>query len=167
MIDWIDLNDRLGRLIYRKVIRMQKRLKKGNFPKEGMLPKVPSGERAVPIIEAISTNKNSYESSVNVPNDGLVDNLPQDLIIEGPVIVNKDGVKGVRIGSLPKQIAALLRIEATIQDLCVEAVLKKSKELAIACLALDPNVGSFENADAMYNEMLSIKEQRDFLSYFK
>ena len=167
MIDWIDLNVRLGRLIYRKVLRMQKRLRKGNFPKEGMLPKVPSGERAVPIIEAIATNKNSYESSVNVPNDGLVDNLPQDLIIEGPVIVNKEGVKGVRIGSLPKQIAALLRIEASVQDVCVEAILKKSKELAITALAIDPNVGSFEMADKIFDEMISIKEQREFLDYLK
>ena len=102
---------------------------------------------------------------MNVPNDGLVDNLPRDLIIEGPVIANKDGVKGVRIGSLPKQIAALLRIEATIQDLCVEAVLKKSKELALACLAIDTTIQNFEMADSIFDEMLKV--QKEYLPNFK
>ena len=167
MVDWINGADSGGKAIFEKVMRMHKRLKKGKYPRKGMLPRIPTDERAVPIIEAIINDSNSYETAVNVPNDGLVENLPQDLILETSVTVNKDGVHGVKHGKIPKNIAALLRIEASVQDLCVEAFLNKSKELAIACLAVDPNVGSFENADAMYNEMLSIKEQREFLNYFK
>ncbi|MFX0141702.1 MAG: hypothetical protein ACFFDN_49145, partial [Candidatus Hodarchaeota archaeon] len=161
----INLNDQFGKSVYNKVIRMHKGLKKGKYPKAGMLPKTPSIERAIPIIEAILTDRNSYESSVNIPNNGLIDNLPQDLVIEGPVIVNKKGVTGVRIGNIPKQIAALLRIEATIQDLCVEAVLKKSKELALACLAIDTNVEKFETAENIFNEMIEV--QKEYLPNFK
>ena len=58
----------------------------------------------------------------------------------------------------------MLRIEASIQDLCVDAALKKSKENAIACLAIDPNVGSFEMADNIFNEMND--KQKDFLPKF-
>ncbi|MFX1392158.1 MAG: glycosyl hydrolase family 4 [Promethearchaeota archaeon] len=165
MIDWINLNDQLGKGIYERVVRMHKRLKKGKYPKKGMLPKISSGERAIPIIEAILTDKNSYESSVNIPNNGLIDNLPQDLVLEGPITVNKEGFKGVRIGNIPKQIAALLRIEATIQDLCVEAVLKKSKELALACLAIDTTVERFETAENIFNEMIEV--QKEYLPNFK
>ena len=165
MIDWININDQLGKAIYDRVIRMHKRLKKGKYPKKGMIPNVSSGERAIPIIEAILTDKNSYESSVNVPNDGLVDNLPQDLVIEGPIVVNKNGIKGVRIGNMPKQIAALLRIEATIQDLCVDAILKKSKELALACLAIDTTVEGFDMAEHIFNEMIEV--QKEYLPNFK
>ena len=102
---------------------------------------------------------------MNIPNNNVVENLPQDLILECSVTVDKDGVHGVKLGSLPKNIAALLRIEASIQDLCVDAVLKKSKDLAIACLAIDPNVGSFEIAENIYNEMIEI--QKGFLPNFK
>ena len=165
MLDWIDKTEEFGKAIYYRFNRGYKRLKKGRYTKKGTLLKVPSGERAVPIIEEILTNKKKYESSVNIPNNGLIDNLPQDLVIEGPAIVDKEGVHGVKIGNIPKNIAALLRIEATIQDLCVEAVLKKSKELAIAALAVDPNVGSFEKADKMFNEMYSL--QKEFLPQFK
>ena len=165
MLDWIDRAEDFGKAIYYRFNKGYKRLKKGRYTKKGTLLKVPSGERAVPIIEEILTDKKKYESSVNIPNDGLIDNLPQDLVIEGPAIVDKEGVHGVKIGNIPKNIAALLRIEATIQDLCIEAVLKKSKELAIAALAVDPNVGSFEKADKMFNEMYSL--QKEFLPQFK
>ena len=165
MLDWIDLMDQVGKAVYNKVTRYHKRLKKGRYTKKGSLSRTPSGERAIPIIEEILTNKKTYESSVNIPNAGLVENLPQDLVIEGPVIVDKDGVHGVKIGNLPKNIAALLRIEATIQDLCVEAVLKRSKELALACLAIDTNVGSFEMAESIFNEMYEL--QKKYLPRFK
>ena len=53
----------------------------------------------------------------------------------------------------------------TIQDLCVEAVLKESKDLAIATLAIDPNVGSFEMADKIFKELYPL--QKEFLPNFK
>ena len=165
MIDWINFIDKEGKFIYKRFLRLYKKLKKGLYPKRGILTKVPSGERAIPIIEAIINDSNSYETAVNIPNDGLVNNLPQDLILECSAIANKDGVHGVEYGFLPKNIAAILRIEASIQDLCVEAVLKRSKDLAIACLAIDPNVGSFEMADAIFNEMTEC--QKGFLPAFK
>ncbi|MFX0136678.1 MAG: hypothetical protein ACFFDN_23780 [Candidatus Hodarchaeota archaeon] len=165
MIDWIDFIDNEGQLIYEKFRNYHKRLKRGRYPRKGILSKEPSGERAVPIIEAIAQNKNSYEFAVNIPNDNLVENLPQDLILECSAIVNKNGAQGVKVGILPKNIAALLRIEATIQDLCVEAVLKKSKDIAISCLAIDPNVGSFEMAENIFKEMFEL--QRSYLPNFK
>ena len=131
MTDWIDRTEKFGEMIYKSVMRNYKRLKEGRYRKKGMYYKGTSGERAIPIIEAIISNSNSYESAVNVPNDNIIENLPQDLVIECPVIVNKSGVKGVKWGKLPSGIAAILRIEASIQDLCVEAILQKSKDLAM------------------------------------
>ena len=165
MLDWIDRAEEFGKAIYYRFSKGYKRLNKGRYSKKGILLKVPSGERAVPIIEEILTDKKKYESSVNIPNDGLINNLPQDLVIEGPAIVDKEGVHGIKIGNIPKNIAALLRIEATVQDLCIEAVLNRSKDLAIASLAIDPNVGSFEKADRIFNEMYSL--QKEFLPRFK
>ena len=165
MVDWIDLMDNIGQNIYRMFDKNFKLLKKGKYPKKGMLFNRRSGERAIPIIEGIINDKNSYEFAVNISNNNLVENLPQDLILECSATVNKDGVHGVKIGTLPKNIAALLRIEATIQDLCVEAVLTRSKDLAIASLAIDPNVGSFEMAENIFDEMSEL--QQEFLPKFK
>jgi alpha-galactosidase len=173
--DWITLMETLGNNSNTRIKRYYKKLKNGKgpykrsedgkLPERGLLRENPSGERAIPIIEAIITDQNSYESSVNIPNDGLINNLPQDLVVEGPVMVNKEGVRGVKIGNLPKNIAALLRIEASIQDVCVEAILKESRELAIACLAMDNKVGSIKMAESIFEEMSEI--QKGYLPNFK
>ncbi|MFX1530818.1 MAG: glycosyl hydrolase family 4, partial [Promethearchaeota archaeon] len=117
MVDWIDGNDQVGKVIYRRFQKNYTRFKRDTNTVKSMLYGRPSGERAIPIINAIINDKNSYEFAVNIPNDGIIENLPQDLILECSAIVNKEGVHGVKIGNLPRNIAALLRIEATIQDL--------------------------------------------------
>jgi len=150
---------------YAKLSRYYKRLKKGTYPRKGMFMREPSGERAIPIIEALIEDKNSYEIAVNIPNDEIIENLPQDLVIECSAIVNKEGIHGVKLGEIPKSIAAILRIEASIQDLCVEAILKESKDLAIACIAIDVNCGSFKMAEAIFNEMTEL--QKEYLPDFK
>jgi len=148
-----------------RLIKYYKRLKNGRYPKKGMLMRGASGERAIPIIEAIIKDSNSYEIAVNIPNNGIIDNLPQDLVIECSGVVNKEGIHGVKLGNIPKNIAALLRIEASIQDLCVEAIIQESKDLAIDCLGMDVNCGSFEMAEAIFNEMFEL--QRGYLPNFK
>ena len=163
--DWIELMSQQGQAINYKLIKSHKRLKKGKYPKKGVFFRGPTGERAIPIIEAILMDENLYESSVNIPNDGLIDNLPSDLVIEGPATINKEGVHGVKLGNIPKGIAALLRIEATIQDLCVEAILKESKKLALSCLAIDTKVGSFDRAEKIYDEIY--ETQKKYLPKFK
>ena len=162
--DWIDFIEKEGAWVYRRLLRYYQRYKEGKKSRRRLLPKVPSGERAVPIIEAILKNKNSYEIAVNIPNNGIINNLPQDLVLECSGTIDKNGVHGIKMGDLPKNIATLLRIEASVQDLCVDAVLKGSKETAIACLAIDPNVGSFNRAESMFDEMVDV--QKDYLPKF-
>ena len=165
LTDWITRMEQVNKGGNAKLKRYYKRLKNGRYPKKGMLMKGASGERAIPIIEAIVEDSNSYEIAVNIPNDGIIENLPQDLIIECSGIVNKDGIQGIKLGHIPKNIAAILRIEASIQDLCVEAIMQESKDLAIDCLAMDVNCGSFEMAEAIFSEMCEL--QRKYLPDFK
>jgi alpha-galactosidase len=163
MIDWIDRTEDYNQGIYKKLMRYYNRLKKGRYPKRGMLRGI-SGEDAIPIIESIIKDDNAYHTAVNIPNDGIVENLPQDLILECPATGDKNGVHGIKWGNLPKSIAALLRIEASVQDICIDAILTKSKEQAITALAIDPNLGSFEKAEEIFKEM---KQKYDYYNYFK
>jgi alpha-galactosidase len=165
ILDWLDLMESGNIAVNRWLKGYFNRLKKGRYPEKGILLSAHSEERGIPIIETILTNRNSYEMAINISNDGIIDNLSQDLIIECSAYVNKDGFHGVKLGYIPKSVAALLRIEASIQDVCVEAILKESKELAIACLAMDVNCGSFEMAEAIFNEMNRI--QKEYLPKFK
>jgi len=118
----------------------------------------PDAERAIPIIEGILTDSNHHELSVNIPNDDIITNLSNDLVVECPATVNKTGVHGVKLGEYPKGIASLLRIEASVQDLVIEAILKKSKGIALQALLADPNVGSTKRAEAYLDEMLELQK---------
>lgn len=165
ILEWLDMMQSGGQIINKRVEKNFKRLQQGRYFKNSQLFREPSGERVIPIIEAIINDTNSYETAVNISNDKIIDNLPQDLVIECSAIVNKDGLHGVKLGKIPVNIAALLRIEASIQDVCVDAILKESKDLAIACLAMDVNCGSFEKAEKIFNEMVEL--QKEYLPNFK
>ncbi len=116
-------------------------------------------ERAIPIIEGIITNDNHEESSVNIPNDGIITNLPQDLVVECPAVVNKDGLHGVPLGEYPKGLAALLRNQASVQDLVVEAILTKSKKVALQALLADPVINCTSQAKKILDSMLKLQKK--------
>ena len=64
--------------------------------------------RVVPIIEGILTDTHHGELAVNVPNDGLIDYLPANQIVEVPAVIDANGIHGVRLDPYPKAFAALL-----------------------------------------------------------
>ncbi|UNO39097.1 alpha-glucosidase/alpha-galactosidase [Streptomyces sp. MST-110588] len=57
----------------------------------------------------------------NVPNRGLVDNLPASAVVEVPCLVDSLGVQPTRVGALPPQCAALNRTYVSTGDLVVRA----------------------------------------------
>jgi alpha-galactosidase len=117
----------------------------------------------IPIMEGIVTDSGQKEMAVNLYNAGLIDNLPQDLVVEVPAIVDKDGVHGLKLGALPKGIAGLMRVQAAVQDLTVEAALSGSREIALQALLIDPVVDSVERAEELLETMLEL--QKPYLSY--
>ena len=117
----------------------------------------PDGESAIPIIEGIVKNSNYIEPSVNIPNDDIITNLSKDSVVECPAIVSKDGIKGIKLGEYPKGIAALLQTQISVQDLVVEAIFKKSKDIALQALLADPVVETYWQAKNILNEMLRIE----------
>ena len=165
ILDWLDAMESGNKRVNKWLVKNHGRLERGEYPKNGILSNSHSGERAIPIIEAIVTNSNSYEIAVNIPNNNIIDNLPRDLVIECSANVNQDGIHGINLGEIPRSIAGLLRIEASIQDVCVDAVLNKSKKLALASLAMDVNCGNFEIAEAIFNEMSVL--QKKYLPKFR
>jgi len=117
------------------------------------------GERAIPIIEGIVSDANHEEASVNIPNDDIITNLTQDLVVECPAIINKSGIHGIKLGEYPKGLAALLRTQASVQDLVVEAILTKSKDIALQALLADPVVETYWQAKKILEEMLRLQEK--------
>ena len=121
--------------------------------------------RVVPIMEGILTDSHHEELAVNVSNDGLIDNLPRDLVVEVPAIVDQDGVHGVKLGALPRGFAGLLCNQVAVHDLTAEAVLTGSREIALQALLVDPVVDSVRAAEQMLDTMLQL--QARYLGYIR
>jgi alpha-galactosidase len=122
-------------------------------------------ERVVPIIEGILTDAGYEEAAVNIPNDGLIKNLPDWIAVEVPAIVDKNGLHGVSLGELPRGFAGLLLNQAAVHDLTAEAVIHKSKAAALQALLVDPVVNQYSHVEEMLATMITYQEK--WLGYLK
>jgi alpha-galactosidase len=124
-----------------------------------------SEERAIPIMEGILNDSGHEELAVNILNNGYLENLPPNLVVEVPATVSKNGVRGISLGELPKGIAGLLQNQVAVHELTVEAVLKKSKTAALQALLVDPVVDSVEAAEKILEKILEL--QKSYLDYLR
>jgi len=120
-------------------------------------------ERVVPIIEGILTNSGYEEAAVNLPNQGLIEGLPEWLVVEVPATIDKDGVHGIRLGQFPRGFTGLLSNQVAVHDLTAEAVLSGSKQAVIQALLVDPIVDKSSVVEEMVDAMLDL--QSDHLGY--
>jgi alpha-galactosidase len=113
------------------------------------------------ILEAIATNQPTRING-NVPNRGLIDNLPQGCCVEVPCLVDANGIQPIVVGALPPQLAALNRTNINVQELIVEAALTGRTEAVYHAVMLDPltaAVCTLPQIKAMVTEMLTAQAQ--------
>lgn len=118
----------------------------------------PDEENAVKIITGIVHNRPTLIDAGVVYNQGAIANLPPDLAVEVPVTANGSGVHPASIGNLPEGIAALLRVQAGVQQMAVEAAARGSKELALQALLIDPVVNSASAAEKILEELWEVNQ---------
>ena len=150
---------------HRGILDFYYHYKKSTLAKEPEMPKRPTGERVIPIIEGILTDSGHEEMAVNIPNAGLIDNLPEWIVVEVPATVDKSGVHGVPLGKLPHGLAGLLYNQVAIHDMTAEAILTGSRQVVLQALLVDPIVHSKRAAEETLDTMLEV--QADYLGYIQ
>jgi alpha-galactosidase len=93
----------------------------------------------------------------NVPNRGLITNLPPNSCVEVPVLVDASGVQPTVVGDLPVACAAVNQASVGLQALAVEAYRTRSRDLVYAAIAMDRLTGSLLSLDqirAMTDELI-------------
>ena len=100
-----------------------------------------SNEYGAQIIHATETDT-ALTVYGNVPNTGLITNLPDGCSAEVPCLVNRSGLHPCYVGALPPQLAALCRTNVNMQELVVRAVLDGDRDSAYHAAMLDPNTTS-------------------------
>jgi len=109
-----------------------------------------------------------FEFNGNVPNHGVIPNLPPEACVEVPVVANKRGFNTIHVGPLPPQLAALNNICIAGEEMAVEAALTGDPRLVFQAVAYDPltaAVLSLAEIHKMVGEML--RKNKRHLPQFK
>jgi alpha-galactosidase len=100
-----------------------------------------SAEYGSSIIHAIETGRPTVVYG-NVPNRGIITNLPEGCCVEVPCLVDAQGVQPTVVGALPPHLAALMQTHVNVQQLTVEAILTGKREHVYHAAMLDPHTGA-------------------------
>jgi alpha-galactosidase len=109
------------------------------------------------IVEAIETHQPTVIAG-NVPNTGLITNLPAGCCVEVPCLVDSRGIQPTVIGAMPPQLAALNRTSINVQELTVEAALTGSRDAIYHAVMLDPltaAVCTLDQIRALVDDMIA------------
>ena len=109
-----------------------------------------------------------FEFNGNMPNTGLIPNLPAQACVEVPVLANRRGFNPMYVGALPPQLAALNNQSIAVEEMSVEAAISGDPRLVFHAVAYDPlsaAVCSLQEIRDMVQEML--EKNADYLPQFK
>lgn len=121
------------------------------------------------IIYARETNRPTVIYG-NVPNRGLITNLPNECCVEVPCLVNAQGIQPTHVGALPPQLAALCQTNIQVQELTVEAALTRKREHIYHAAMLDPNTAATLPLDdiwAMCDDLIEAHQKVGLLGHFE
>lgn len=87
----------------------------------------------------------------NVPNTGIITNLPDGCTVEVPCLVDKNGIQPTHIGDLPLHLAALMQTNINVQTLTVEAALTCKRDHIYHAAMLDPHTAAELSLDQIWS----------------
>lgn len=105
---------------------------------------------------------------INVMNEGLITNLPANVAVEVPAVINAEGVHPLGIGAIPTGLAAMLGCHALVEELTAEAALSGDREILRQAMMIDPLLSATlepKAIDALTEEMLAVNKR--FLPQFE
>lgn len=105
-----------------------------------------SAEYGGRIVNAIETGE-PFTFNGNVPNRGprgerLLDDFPPEAVVEVPCVADAAGIHPQRVGSLPPQLAALIRTNLNVHELTVRAALERRRDHVYHAAMLDPHTAA-------------------------
>ena len=123
-------------------------------PISKIYPLTRSGEQHIQIIEAMETDTYT-RLTLNIPNNGCIDGLPDDALVEIPAMVSARGIQGIRMPPLPSR----LMNNVMLPRLCranniLDAYRTGSRDLLVVELMNDHRTRSYEQAKELIDDLL-------------
>lgn len=108
----------------------------------------------VPLIAAMVNDKNE-EFILNIANNGLLEGIADEVIVEVATIVNGSGIRALEVGEIPLQVKSLLQQEANYRNLATQAAISQAKDDILKALVVNPQVPNYEIAYQIWKEEFS------------
>lgn len=109
---------------------------------------------ALGVMEAIATNTLLY-TGLNIPNNGTIDGMADDDIVEVSCWIDGDGIRPIPVGAIPEHQYLLMRDVKQYERLAAKAILNRSKALAVQALTVHPLIGSYPLAEKLVDAFLN------------
>jgi alpha-galactosidase len=124
-------------------------------------------EQHVPIIDGL-VNDHEGQFQVNVPNQGALQGVPDDVVVEVPALVNKKGIQPLCVGALPPKIMVeqilphWLSMERTLL-----AIQTGDRSILLWKILDHHATRSYQQAEALLDELLSLEVHQEMNDYFR
>jgi len=102
---------------------------------------------------------------LNVANQGAIDDLAADDVVELPCLIDRHGPRPVESGPLPETVRGLVLAVKEYERLTIRAAIEGSRDLAKLALMVYPLVGQWERANRMIEAL--INEDEEHLGYLR
>jgi len=119
---------------------------------------------AVSLIDALENDKNEFHV-VNVRNNGALNFMDENDVVEVKCIVNKNGITPVKIEEFDNDLViGLMKAVKAYEKFAVKAGLYGDYDAALSALLVHPLIGDYDKAKPLLDEMLDAN--KDFLPQF-
>lgn len=89
------------------------------------------------IVHALETDT-VFSFYGNVPNHGLIENLPAQAIVEVPCLSDRNGIFPCRMGRIPVSLAAVMAPHIAVHEMAVQGTFQKDRRLIRRAIQSDP-----------------------------
>jgi len=111
-------------------------------------------EQVIKIVDSIRRDARRVYSA-NLPNRGIVANLPDEAVIECPAVADGSGLRAISQPPLPPGIAAAVCRALNWVEIVVEAALEGSRAKFVQALAMGGCIRSTKAAEDLADELLA------------
>lgn len=126
-----------------------------------------SGEQHVPIVDAIA-NDNAATFQVNVPNKGIIQGVQDDVVVEIPARISKNGVQRLSVKELPKRLMIQVILPRMLRmELALEAFQEGGRDFLIEWLLQDPRTKSFRQAEETIDDILALPFNKEMKRHYR
>jgi alpha-galactosidase len=138
----------VGEFLTRRPVPIAVQLERARGQSDSYL--LPRSNEYAPALIAARESHTDWVFQGNIMNDGVIDNLSSRMCVEAPCVVSNGQVTPTRVGRLPTAAAGLTQQSLTVQELAVEAVTRRDKDLLCQAVMMDPQASATLTLDSIW-----------------